>query len=62
MGGLLYWKMGHEMPYYAGALLMLLPILLIARLPTHSPPDQSPTINKQFTHIVGADVEPITIH
>ena len=33
MGGLLYWKMGHEMPYYAGALLMLLPILLIARLP-----------------------------
>jgi MFS family permease len=33
LGGLLYWRLGSAAPYYAGALLLLLPLFLSAGLP-----------------------------
>jgi MFS family permease len=34
LGGVLYWKLGSEIPYVSGAVLMLLPLVLILGLPT----------------------------
>ncbi len=34
VGGILYWKLGSEMPYFSGAALMVIPMLLILGLPT----------------------------
>ena len=33
LGGVLYWKLGSEVPYTGGAALMLIPFMLIATLP-----------------------------
>jgi MFS family permease len=33
LGGILYWRLGSAAPYYAGALLLLLPLYLATKLP-----------------------------
>ena len=33
LGGVLYWSLGSAAPYYAGAFLLLVPLLLAVQLP-----------------------------